>query len=311
MKISVIIPAYNSESSLTAAVRSLHETRYSDLEVLIVDDGSRDATRTVAQRLANESSGQIQVLTHPGGVNRGAAASRNLGVRVSTGELIAFLDADDVVYPHRFAGVSQLIQRPEIGGVYGYARVRCSDESQSAQWTEGSVFGTDQPLVGDELLAWSLDNGSPWPTTGILLRRSFLESLNGFDESLPTAEDSHLWWRMAWTGNVVPGDLTQPICEYRRHAGSLFAYGLETRLRYCEAMSRFRDWCAAQPANPERLAIVDRSLARQRERCLLAAREEHSRTAMIDMWSKSLAAQPRLCGSRRFWGHLVYGLLGR
>jgi len=98
VEISVVIPAFDAAATLDGAFESLQVQDDVAWEALVVDDGSRDATGELA-RAWSARDPRIRVLTHEGGVNRGVAASRNLGVGAARGAVVAFLDADDVLLP--------------------------------------------------------------------------------------------------------------------------------------------------------------------------------------------------------------------
>src|SRR6266436_6194789 len=95
-RISVIVPVYNSESTIPRALASVFAQSYSDYEVIVVDDGSTDSTLAVVAGYRD----RVHVI---GGLNRGPSAARNTGVRASTGEYIAFLDVDDEWTPEKLA----------------------------------------------------------------------------------------------------------------------------------------------------------------------------------------------------------------
>src|SRR5215472_18708530 len=94
--ISVVIPVYNRENVIEAAIRSVQSQTYRDYEILVVDDGSRDSTPSILKRLTQEDA-RIKYLQHP--ANLGAQAARNTGIRSSKGRWIAFLDSDDQWLP--------------------------------------------------------------------------------------------------------------------------------------------------------------------------------------------------------------------
>ncbi|MCA9046329.1 MAG: glycosyltransferase family 2 protein, partial [Planctomycetaceae bacterium] len=96
--VSCIIPVFNAAAWLERAIRSLLDCGLSDLEIVMVDDGSTDESLAEVHRLQNEHK-CIRVLQHPDKQNHGVSATRNLGIENSTGELICFLDGDDFVYP--------------------------------------------------------------------------------------------------------------------------------------------------------------------------------------------------------------------
>ena len=119
--VSVIVPFFNTrEDFLREAVASILSQDYQPLQVLLVDDGSADAACSAARDIAHASPGTVRYISQPDGQNRGASAARNLGVSQSTGEYVAFLDADDVWYPGKLAEqVALLESMPDVAMVFG------------------------------------------------------------------------------------------------------------------------------------------------------------------------------------------------
>src|SRR4051812_30232823 len=95
-QVSVIIPAHNSADFIGTAVESVLAQTFADYEIVVVDDGSTDGTREVLERF----EGRIVYLHQQ---NRGVSAARNAGIRRSRGELVCFLDADDIWRPEKLA----------------------------------------------------------------------------------------------------------------------------------------------------------------------------------------------------------------
>src|SRR6188768_4216465 len=94
--VSVITCFYNEEKFLKEAIESVLKQKYPNWEYLLVDDGSTDGSSEIAKIYAEKYSGQITLLHHEGKANKGLSPSRNLGIEYSKGDLICFLDADDV-----------------------------------------------------------------------------------------------------------------------------------------------------------------------------------------------------------------------
>src|SRR5262249_80289 len=108
-KVSVIIPTYNCARFIGEAVRSVLVQSFRDFELLVIDDGSTDNTEEVIQPYRRE-------LIYLAGPNRGAAAARNAGLRIAQGDLIAFLDADDLWHRDKIKEqVALMDANPEIG----------------------------------------------------------------------------------------------------------------------------------------------------------------------------------------------------
>src|SRR5437764_627301 len=97
--VSVIVIAYNGEAYLAQAIDSVLAQSFQDFELLVVDDGSSDRTRPIAEAFRAATRPRVRVLAHADGGNRGMSAARNLGLSQARGEFIAFLDADDVWLP--------------------------------------------------------------------------------------------------------------------------------------------------------------------------------------------------------------------
>src|SRR2546430_1228645 len=112
--VSVILPVYNREKSVARAVESVLAQTYRPLELIVVDDGSTDGTRGVLEQFG----GRIALLRQP---NAGAYSARNLGLRHARGELVAFIDSDDIWLPHRLSAQVPLMRRPDVGLVFGDA----------------------------------------------------------------------------------------------------------------------------------------------------------------------------------------------
>lgn len=111
-RISVIIPAYNTQTLLERCVRSVCAQTYpqSQMEIIIVDDGSTDGTGILGDRLAVEYANVI--CYHE--ANAGSSAARNLGLSHATGEYVGFVDSDDYVDPHMYEALAEVIQRRDV-----------------------------------------------------------------------------------------------------------------------------------------------------------------------------------------------------
>src|ERR1051326_446413 len=111
-KVSIIIPAYNQAQFLAAAIESALQQTHRDVEVVVIDDGSTDDTRQVAERFANRI---IYVYQE----NTGLPGARNRGIRESSGEYLCFLDSDDSYHSEKAQRQAELLdENPEIGFVY-------------------------------------------------------------------------------------------------------------------------------------------------------------------------------------------------
>lgn len=205
--VSVVIPAYNAEAFLGETLDSVLAQTYSKIEIIVVDDGSTDST---PQLLANYGD-RITVLHQ---ANTGQAAARNNGARQAQGELLAFLDSDDLWDNDKISRQVELLNRfPTALAVY------CDHRTIDAQGKPISPSSAmAHPRPSGQILR-SLLLGSCIVTPGlVLLRRDAFFSSGGFDEAplMRGHEDYALWLQMATRGYFIYSPST--LVSYRRHS---------------------------------------------------------------------------------------------
>jgi GT2 family glycosyltransferase len=133
-RISVVIPVYNGANTLGGCLEALFASRYDDFEVLVVDDGSTDATREVAARYP------CRVLALP--ANEGAARAKNAGAEAATGELLFFTDADVHVRPETLGYVAEDLSDPKVDGVVGLLAESCPYTNFASRYKNGWMHFT-------------------------------------------------------------------------------------------------------------------------------------------------------------------------
>ena len=181
-RISVVIPAYNHALSLPKAIGSVREQNWPGVEIIVVDDGSRDETPRVMEELAG---GDLRYIRQ---ANAGAASARNRGIRESTSEWVAFLDADDIWLPGKLlTQMTELQSRPEASFSYTDVWLRYEDETETVR-----ECGT-----GDKTLLSKLLTGNLFATPTVIVRRHCFEEIGAFDAELRTGEDWDMWLRLA------------------------------------------------------------------------------------------------------------------
>jgi glycosyltransferase involved in cell wall biosynthesis len=202
--VSVVIPAFNSGPWIADAVRSVLAQTAPPAEIFVVDDGSTDDTR---RRLIPYMD-RIRYVHQD---NQGVAAARNLGIERSTGEFVAFLDADDAWHPRKLElQLCAFAEHPEIG-LMGTAVY---------EWPTPSIPELQAPPKRPAVLPWwRLAVRNALTTSSVLVRRSVLDQVGRFDPSLHGPEDYDLWLRVAESTTVANLDL--PLVGYRTVQGSL------------------------------------------------------------------------------------------
>lgn len=187
--ISIVIGFFNAEKFIRETVESVMNQSLDDWELLLVDDGSSDASSDIAQLFSQQHPGKIHYLEHEDHRNRGVCASRNLGISKAAGRFIAILDADDVWQPHKLAQQAAILQaHPEAGMVFG-----ASHYWNSWTGTEADKNSDYIPRLGvtpdtlhkpPTLLKRCHPLGratAPCPSD-LLLRHEIVEAVNGFEE---------------------------------------------------------------------------------------------------------------------------------
>lgn len=231
-QVSVVTIFLNAERFLAEAIESIRAQTYSNWELVLVDDGSTDGSSAIAQAYAARYPERIQYRPHPGHENRGMSASRNLGIRATTGPLIAFLDADDVWLPRRLeAQVDLMGALPTVDMVYGPTRVWYSWTGRDVDRERDRVhplgLPLEQPIDPPTALQNFLETGGHTlpGTCSPLVRRSAVEAVGGFEEDFRGSyEDQVFLAKMTTHHRVAVTD--ECLDLYRQHPNSHCAVAL-------------------------------------------------------------------------------------
>ncbi len=211
-RVSVIIPTYNRAQFVKLAIDSVLAQTYADYEVIVVDDGSTDGTEAVLQgtygtRIAYERQD-----------NQGAAAARNRGIALSTGEFVAFLDSDDIWLPGKLERQLAL-HTADSQTVLSFTQAWRIDAHGYRDLEEPIGSSVTHDSLSLERLC--LDNCIASPTL-VVVSRSALETAGGFDTSIRHCEDWDLWLRLQSKG--LTAIVAEPLALIRRHRGGLCHY---------------------------------------------------------------------------------------
>ncbi len=216
-KVSVIIPVYNAGSYVCKAVESalaLSEVG----EIILIEDGSHDNSLNVCKELEQKFN-KIRLFTHPGGINKGAGASRNVGIDNAHLEFIAFLDADDYYLPNRFEAEDIIFkEKSDTAGVYGALGFHYYSE-EGKQKYEQNAFGQLTTLPGkpkpNELflsLTWLHPeiNGN-FSVVALTLRRSVFDRKAEKFGLLKMHEDTFFIIQLSLTCRLEAGIIDIPV----------------------------------------------------------------------------------------------------
>ncbi|MBI2798837.1 MAG: glycosyltransferase [Gammaproteobacteria bacterium] len=207
-KVSIVMPVFNGERYVVAAIESALAQTYTNFEVVIVDDGSQDDSHDkVAPYLSLPNIRYIRK------ENRGVAAARNTAINSAAGELISFLDQDDVWMPHKLERqVRYLAEHPEVALVHsyqGYIDQTGKEITNPKDWIA--------PLSGDCFAELFRRNRIAVLT--VLVRKCSLEQVGALNENLSGADDYELWLRLARRFQF--GFIPETLASYRIHASNV------------------------------------------------------------------------------------------
>jgi glycosyltransferase involved in cell wall biosynthesis len=223
--VSVIIPTYNHAHFLPQAVQSVFEQTCQDFEIIVVDDGSTDNTRQVAQNYADRRFRYIYQ------ENRGLAASRNTGLNAARGKYVAFLDADDIFLPRKLeVQVDWLERHPSYGMVLsGYYIINEQSETVKSisPWTAVPTL---------ELKDWLFTN--PAPPNTVLLKKGWVDRVGGFDERFRRIEDWDLWLRLTYAGCKAAW-VKENLSGYRLSPGQMTKNATAQKCVSVQVMDKF------------------------------------------------------------------------
>lgn len=247
--VSIVMPAFQAEVSLLSAVASMSAQTFVDWELVIVDDGSTDATLSLAQGCATKDP-RVRVFSQP---NRGASAARNAGLREARGEWIGFLDADDVFAPSFLQSLLNILgAHPQAGVLYcDFALTDADGKLQEEQRVPdlSDPFGV---LARTCVLSVHC----------ALTRADIMRAAGEFDEAIAINEDWDLWQRIARTGaefrgirEILAFYTTRPNSLSRRKVEALASDGVIVIERMFQADPRVP---SANPRYANGLPLEDR-----------------------------------------------------
>lgn len=198
--VSAVIPSYNYGHFVTEAIDSVLAQKYEPaLEVIVVDDGSKDDTRERLQKY----DGKIRYIHQE---NRGLSGARNTGIRAATGEWVALLDADDLWHPEKTALQMRVAVEHELD-VIGSPGKRFMPET------------LDQNPPIRRFDASDFLTGSHFSSSTTIIQRRCFDTVGFFDEELRSVEDRDMWLRLS--ARYAVGGIDSPCAMHRAHTGQM------------------------------------------------------------------------------------------
>ena len=208
-KVSVIIPAYNAQAYLPETIDSVLAQTYSDYELIVVDDGSKDRTVSIVKQYQTMYPEKIKLILKENG---GPASARNLGVKAASGEYIAFNDADDLWLPSKLEKQINLFEKlaPHVGLVY----------NKSKKFDNDGIWTLPEKFIKIPVKGWiykDLLKDNMIPNQSVIVRKKCFDEVGLFDESpkVVSSEDYDMWLRIAMKYEV--SFIDEVLSLYREH----------------------------------------------------------------------------------------------
>lgn len=281
--VSVVMPCFNAEEHISEAIRSVAEQSYTNIELIVVDDGSTDDTLAFATELAEQYSPKIKLLQKSNG---GPYPARNLALRHAGGGYIAFLDADDYWAPECISKLHSALRAHNADLAYcGWQNV--------GDGGPGSQPHTP-PKYEDEGVIERFLNGCPWPIHAALVKKEIVDAVGGFSERYFTSMDYDFWLRIvAHTQNIVL--VPEVMAFYRWHDAGQISSNKWRQVN--DAWQVRHDFIKDNPElirniEPDKLrALVDGTLLRAAytaywKRDLASAQQLFRKALSVGFWAK-------------------------
>lgn len=223
--VSVVLPVYNAEMYVGEAIKSILGQTFSDLELIVINDGSTDNSLDILQEFSGKDS-RIKLVSRE---NQGLVATLNEGIRIADGRWIARMDADDISLPNRLERQVTWLERKGIDICGSW--VECFGERSTIWRYPISHEGCEAQLLFDV----------PFAHPTVVARAEVFRKL-AYDKRYVCAQDYDLWQR-AWVAGFKLGNVPEPLLRYRMHTGQVSAkdkvqrkLAQETRCRHWRAM---------------------------------------------------------------------------
>jgi len=307
-RIAVVIPARNAGSFLREALDSVFAQDLRPAEVVVVDDGSTDDTRSIAMGYGHgvRCLGAGPAAAAPGGAAAPArggssARARNLGIAATRGDLVAFLDADDLWVPEKTSRqVGLLDSHPDLGMVF--SDMRAFEGVRRAETTYFEERGFTGACTASSIFLFDMVS-----TPTVILRRSILNVTGGFDESLGVGQDTDLWFRIALTQRFAA--ISEPLVLRRFHGANITKDSRRLAAAVVEIWGRRIDAVIEHEPHMKRALLADYAAKRWHHLFLegCAALDEGRRAESRRRFVEAILARPGRARTYAFLGATFLG----
>lgn len=264
-KVSVIIPAYNIAAYIAESLDSVFAQTYKNFEVVVINDGSTDTNE-----LENALAPYFDQIIYGRQENLGAAPARNAAICLARGELLAFLDGDDVWHPDFLESSIEFLEKNDFEMVY------CDAELFGESLFAGRTFMQNAPSNGAVTTISLITAGCNVITSGTVIKKDLIAKFNMFDTDLPRMQDFDLWFRLA-KNKVRIGYQTKVLINYRVRPNSLSGTNVERSERNIRALNVIKNkYELDERENPmweKQMAMCEAELELERGKLCLVQRD--------------------------------------
>jgi glycosyltransferase involved in cell wall biosynthesis len=297
--VSIIIPCFNASRWLSEAIDSCLEQTYSNIEIIIIDDGSSDNSWEIIKSYSDKYKNKIKCRSIP---HSGGNHARNLAISLSNGEYIQFLDADDYILPEKIEHQVRFLETTDADVVYGDWRYQYHRDDGIIQLGKIEVSGIQTDILESLLATW-------WVAVAALLyKRSSVEKSDGWDENLPAVQDRDFFLSVVINGAKV---------KYQSGCYSIYRRYGDVTVSTCSKPRWIACHCLVLEKTESKLFALQR-LSNNYRRAMAACYFDLARTALFIDYSlylklvdAALTRFPDFEGNsnRRFY-HLIRTLIG-
>ncbi len=227
-KVSVIVPLFNGEKYIEACIQSILSQTYQNFEIIIVDDGSTDDSFLKVQNFRKSFPDKVLLFQHPDKKNKGIAHTRNLGIKISSGQIISFIDQDDIWESEKLSNqIAYLLKYPEAKFIY------CKAGFLDSSGKQAILDGYDSFGKGIEYKPYNMFSKLLYenfiPSITVMFYRDCLNEVGLFEEGpRHEYEDWILWTKIALLNNFL--FIPEVLAYYRVHSKNYSLYRLKSGL---------------------------------------------------------------------------------
>lgn len=246
-RVSVIIPAYNASANILETLESVFAQTYQNFEVIVINDGSPDT-----EEFERQITHFLDKLVYISQANTGVSIARNAGITKATGEIVAFLDSDDLWDPKYLESQVEFLISNDLGMAY------CDADLFGIPAVIGTSFMDGSPSEGEVTVESLLDIKCNVITSGTIARKNVVEAAGMFENRREVqSEDFHLWVRIAHSGAKI-GYQRKKLAKYRVSVDGLSGNAVNRVVRAIDVFKRLdRDL----DLTAEQRAIIERGIA--------------------------------------------------